>query len=59
MRKALVHALTHESEPLSRVEMWLGIITLYLVICAFVMGHFTRQMGTADRSTVIPATNRA
>ena len=59
MRKAFVHALTRESEPLSRLEMWLGIITLYLVISAFLMGHFAAHMGAADRSTVVPATNRA
>jgi hypothetical protein len=59
MRKTLVETLTGESEPLSRIEMWLGIITLYLVICAFVMGHLSGHTGTADRSTVVPATNRA
>jgi hypothetical protein len=59
MRKALVDALSRESEPLSRVEMWLGIITLYLVISAFVIGHVSGHIGTADRSTVVPATNRA
>lgn len=59
MRKTLVDTLTCESEPVSRIELWLGIITLYLVISAFVMGHFSAQTGTADRSTVVPATNRA
>ncbi|HEY5617759.1 MAG TPA: hypothetical protein VIK60_07425 [Vicinamibacterales bacterium] len=59
MRKALAKALTYESEPLSRVELWLGIITVYLVLSAFFMGRFSAHIGAADEHTVAPVTNRA
>ena len=49
----------YQSEPMSRTEMWLGIITLYLVLGAYFMGHFSSQMGTAERTPVVPLTNRA
>lgn len=59
MRKMLVDALrSHHSEPMSRAELWLGIITVYLVLGAYFMGHLTTQTGTAEK-TVVPVTNRA
>jgi hypothetical protein len=59
MRKMLVDVLRrHHSEPMSRTEMWLGIITVYLVLGAYFMGHVTSQTGTAEK-TVAPVTNRA
>lgn len=52
-------ATSYQSEPLSRLEMWLGVITVYLVLSAFLMGHFTARTGTAQKQTVVPVSNRA
>jgi hypothetical protein len=58
--RALVwQARNYQSEPLSRVEMWLGVITVYLVLSAFLMGHFSTQTGAALKQTVVPVSNRA
>jgi hypothetical protein len=60
MRKMLVDVLRrHHSEPVSRVEMWLGIITVYLVLGAYFMGHVSSQMGTAEKTPIVPISNRA
>ena len=40
MRKMLVEQLSRPSEPMRRLELWLGVITVYLVLSAFLMGHF-------------------
>jgi hypothetical protein len=48
----------YESEPMSRTEMWLGIITLYLVLGAYFMGHLSSHTGTAEK-TPVAVTNRA
>ena len=58
MRSALRDWLATESKPLSRLELWLGIITMYLVLSAYVIGQFAHYTG-ADSAPVIPATNRA
>jgi hypothetical protein len=52
-------ATSYQSEPLSRLEMWLGVITVYLVLSAFLMGHFAALTGTAQKQTVVPVSNRA
>ena len=58
--RALVwQARNYQSEPLSRVEMWLGVITVYLVLSAFLMGHFSAQAGAAMKQPVVPVSNRA
>lgn len=49
MRKALFQSLASPSEPLSRTEQWLGLVTLYLVLSAILMGQFTANSGAADR----------
>ena len=71
MRKALVEILrsrfrslackarSYQSEPLTRVEMWLGVITLYLVLSACLMGHFSGEAGAAETQPVVPVSNRA
>ena len=60
MRKMLVDAMRrHHSEPMSRLEMCLGIITVYLVLGAYFVGHLSSQMGTAEKTPVVPVTNRA
>ena len=59
MKKALLDKLTRESEPLSRLELWLGVITMYLVLSAFLMGQFASHTGAAEKAPVIPLTNRA
>ena len=59
MRNMLFDALRrYESEPMSRTEMWLGIITLYLVLGAYFMGHLSSHTGTAEK-TPVAVTNRA
>jgi hypothetical protein len=71
MRKALVEifrsrlrslawqASNYRSEPLSRVEMWLGVITVYLVLSAFLMDHLSDHTGAAEKQPVVPVTDRA
>jgi hypothetical protein len=71
MRKALLEifrsrlrslrwqAINYDSEPLSRVEMWLGVITVYLVLSAFLMGHLSDQRGAAEKQPVVPVSDRA
>lgn len=60
MRKMLVDAIRrYHSEPMSRLEMCLGIITIYLVLGAYFVGHFSSQMGTAQKTPIVPLTNRA
>lgn len=44
---------------MSRTELWLGVITVYLVITAFVMGHFSAEMGAAQKNEVVPVSDRA
>jgi hypothetical protein len=52
-------ARNYQSEPLSRVEMWLGVITVYLVLSAFLMGHLSNHAGAAEKQPVAPVSNRA
>jgi hypothetical protein len=52
-------ASNYQSEPLSRVEMWLGVISVYLVLSAFLMGHFSAHTGAELKETVVPVSNRA
>jgi hypothetical protein len=59
LRSLVWKARNYQSEPLSRVEMWLGVITVYLVLSAFLMGHFSAQTGAAMKQTVVPVSNRA
>jgi hypothetical protein len=62
MRKTLlekVEQYNRGSEPMSRVELWLGVITVYLVISAFVMGHVAAEMGAAQKNEVVAVSNRA
>ncbi|MGH9257936.1 MAG: hypothetical protein ACRD3C_25530 [Vicinamibacterales bacterium] len=59
MRKALRDALAHKSEPLTRLELWLGVITLYLVVSAFLLGRFASHIGAAETAPVVPVSNRA
>ena len=49
MRKALFDAFGSPGEPLSRTEQWLGLITLYLVLSAILVGQFTTNRGAADQ----------
>jgi hypothetical protein len=51
-------ASTYQSEPMSRVEMWLGVITLYLVLSAILMGHIAEHAGAADKQPVVPLSDR-
>ena len=44
---------------MSRLELWLGVITMYLVLSAFLMGQFASHRGAAEKAPVIPATGRA
>ena len=53
MRKALLHALASPSEPLSATEQWLGLITLYLVLSAFLVGHFSANTGADHYPTKV------
>lgn len=48
VRKALVDALATPCQPLSRVEQWLGLITLYLVLSAMLAGEFAAHQGPVD-----------
>lgn len=59
MRHTLRDWLAAESEPLTRLELWLGVITMYLVLSAFTMGYLARQFGTAEKTAIVPITNRA
>jgi hypothetical protein len=59
LRLLASQARTYRSEPLSRVEMWLGVITVYLVLSAFLMGQFSEYTGAAQEQTVVPVSNRA
>jgi hypothetical protein len=43
---------------MSRVEMWLGVITLYLVLSAILMGHIAEHAGAADKQPVVPLSDR-
>jgi hypothetical protein len=43
---------------MSRVELWLGVITVYLVLSAFLMGHITDHAGAADKQPVVPLSDR-
>ena len=52
-------ARTYRSEPLSRVELWLGVITVYLVLSALLMGQFSARTGASLKDTVVPISNRA
>ena len=59
LRLLACQARTYRSEPLSRVEMWIGLITLYLVLGAFLMGQFSADTGAALKETVVvPVSNR-
>jgi hypothetical protein len=51
-------ASNHQSEPMSRIEMWLGVITVYLVLSAFLMGHIADHAGAADKQPVVPVSDR-
>ena len=44
---------------MSRVELWLGVITVYLVLSAFLMGHLSNHAGAAEKQPVVPVSNRA
>jgi hypothetical protein len=59
MRQALRDWLSTGSEPLTRVELWLGLVTLYLVLGAYAMGYLTSQFGTAEKTAIAPISNRA
>jgi len=59
MRKMLFEHLNRESEPMSRIELWLGVITVWLVISAFLVGHFSAEMGAAQKNSVVPVSDRA
>ena len=48
----------YQSEPMSRVEMWLGVITVYLVLSAILMGHIADHAGAADKQPVVPISDR-
>ena len=48
MRKALFDALACPGEPLSRTEQWLGLITLYLVLSAILVGQLSTNSGAVD-----------
>ena len=39
--------------------MWLGVITVYLVLSAFLMGHLSDHTGAADTQPVVPVSDRA
>jgi hypothetical protein len=39
--------------------MWLGVITVYLVLSAFLMGHFSDYAGAAEKQPVVPVSDRA
>ena len=58
-RSLACKARNYQSEPLSRVEMWLGVITVYLVLSAFLMGHLSNHYGAAEKQPVVPVSNRA
>jgi hypothetical protein len=58
-RSALFDWLATPAKPLSRLELWLGIITMYLVVTAYFLGLFARYAGTAEGTPIIPITNRA
>ena len=51
-------ASNYQSEPMSRVELWLGVITVYLVLSAFLMGHIADHAGAADKQPVVPLSDR-
>jgi hypothetical protein len=51
-------ANNYQSEPLSRVEMWLGVITIYLVLSAFLMDHLSDRSGAAEKQPVVPISDR-
>jgi hypothetical protein len=55
----LFEHLSCESEPMSRIELWLGVITVWLVISAFLVGHFSAEMGAAQKNSVVPVSDRA
>jgi hypothetical protein len=59
LRSLRRQARNYESEPLSRVEMWLGVITVYLVLSAFLMGHLADHTGAAEKQPLVPVTDRA
>ena len=58
LRAVAWQASNYQSEPLSRVEMWLGVISVYLVLSAFLMGHFSAHTGAELKETVVPVSNR-
>ena len=43
---------------MSCVELWLGVITVYLVLSAFLMGHIVDHAGAADKQLVVPVSDR-
>ncbi len=51
-------ASNYQSEPMSRVEMWFGVIAVYLVLSAFLMGHIADRAGAADKHPVVPVSDR-
>jgi hypothetical protein len=59
MRKMLLEQLSRPSEPITRLELWLGVITVYLVLSAFLMGHLSTEMGAAEKSSVTAVSDRA
>jgi hypothetical protein len=59
MRKMLVEQLSRPSEPIARLELWLGVLTVYLVLSAFLMGHFSTETGAAEKNSVTAVSDRA
>jgi hypothetical protein len=59
LRSLASNAASYQSEPLSRLEMWLGVITVYLVLSAFLMGQFSDHTGAAQKQSAVPVSNRA
>ena len=43
---------------MNRVELWLGVITVYLVLSALLMGHIADHAGAADKQPVVPLSDR-
>jgi hypothetical protein len=59
MKTSLRDLPAFESEPLSRTELWIAAVAIYLILGTFLFGHFGGWTSTAEQERIIPLTHRA
>lgn len=59
MKKFFRDLPAFEGEPLSRTELWIAAVAIYLILGSFLFGHFGGWTSTAEQERIIPLSHRA